>query len=151
MGFIEENLIATMLVIGFALLAIEVLILGFSTFILFFVGIAAIVTGVLFFIGLMPESILNAFLSTAILSTLLAVVLWQPLKNMQQKTDDTKAKSDLIGLELDLTDDLTPGQPYSYRYSGIDWQLKCKVPISSGSRVKVTDVEVGAMHISPAD
>ncbi len=147
MAFFQENMIASMFVIGLALLVIEILVLGFSTFVLFFMGLAAIATGLLFFMGVVPESALNALLSTAILSAVFAGVLWQPLKRMQQKTDDHKAKSDLIGLEFELVHELTPGESCPHKYSGIEWQLKSTTAIPAGVKVKVTDVEVGIMHV----
>lgn len=149
MAFFQENMIASMFVIGLALLVIEILVLGFSTFVLFFMGLAAIATGLLFFVGIVPESALNALLSTAILSGFFAGVLWQPLKKMQQETDDTKAQSDLIGLQFELTEELLPGKQHLHKYSGIEWQLKSSVMIPIGAKVKVTAVEVGIMHVEP--
>ena len=148
MELIQDNLVASMFIFGLAILVVEVLILGFSTLALFFLGLASIATGILFFIGVLPESLLNAFLSSAILTAIFAGVLWQPLKNIQQKTDHHKAEGDLIGVEFDLPEDLTPGQPFAYRYSGIEWQLKSSGVISAGSKVKVTEVEVGIMHVA---
>lgn len=151
MEFLQDNLTTTMFVLGLALLAVEILILGFSTFVLFFVGLGTLLTGVLFLTGILPETVPSALLSTAIISAIFAGALWQPLKNMQQKTDSTKAKSDLIGLQFELPADLMPGETCHYRYSGIEWQLKSSQSIDSGTKVLVTDVEVGVMHVKPID
>lgn len=147
MIFFQENLVASMFVLGLALLVVEILVLGFSTFVLFFMGLAAIATGLLFFMGIVPETPLNALLSVAILSGVFAALLWQPLKKMQLKTDEHKAQSDLIGLEFELAEALLPGKPHPYKFSGIEWQLKSESAIPLGTKVKVIDVEVGVMRV----
>ena len=85
MELIQDNLVTTMFIFGLAILAIEVLILGFSTFVLFFLGLASILTGVLFFAGVLPESLLNAFLSSAIFTAVLPVLFGDLLKTCSKK------------------------------------------------------------------
>ena len=45
MNWISNNLSESLIMAGLALLVIEVVILGFSTFVLFFVGLAALIAG----------------------------------------------------------------------------------------------------------
>ena len=151
MAFLLQDLTTTMLVIGFALLAIEILVLGFSTFVLFFVGLAAVLTGGLFYFQVLPESALNAALSTAVLSGIAALALWRPMQNMQKQTDAHKAQSDLVGLEFELSHDVAPGSDGVYRYSGVNWQLRSPDNLTRGTRVRVVDLEVGIMHIKSVD
>jgi membrane-bound ClpP family serine protease len=47
MDFFTNNLAQSLFVVGLILLVVEVTVLGFSTFVLFFVGLAAMVTGAL--------------------------------------------------------------------------------------------------------
>lgn len=150
MDYLHTHLMETLVVLGLVLLAIEVMILGFSTFFLFFVGVAALGTALLFFLGV-PETWLNALLGTGVLTALSAALLWKPLKNMQLKTETHKVKSDLIGMEFELPEDIKPGKTTHFRFSGIKWQLKCNSEESAGTRVKVTDIEVGIMHIAVVD
>ena len=79
---------------GFLLLAIEVVVLGFATFILFFLGLALIITGTLAWAGVMPPTWPVMLLANALLTTALAGVLWRPLLRLQSHTDTKRAKSD---------------------------------------------------------
>ncbi|MFT5811071.1 MAG: hypothetical protein ACI9KM_001835, partial [Rubritalea sp.] len=45
MDWLSNNLAQSLIIAGLALLVIEVVVLGFSTFVLFFVGLAAVITG----------------------------------------------------------------------------------------------------------
>ena len=122
-------------------------VLGFATFVLFFVGCAVVVTSALLYLGMIPETLLAALLCTGVLTALFAVLLWKPLKTMQTKVDTTKAKSDLIGHKFVLVEDVGPELVPVYRYSGIDWRLKANDVIRAGTQVEVTDTEVGVFHI----
>lgn len=150
MDWLINNLAASLLALGFLLLAIEVGVLGFSTFVLFFVGIAAVFSAGLMFTGLIPQTALSALLSVAIISALDAALLWKPLKNLQNKVDRTKAKSDLIGHSFVLDQDVSPAAKVKYRYSGIDWQLVSNETLAAGTKVEVTDTEVGVFYIKSA-
>ena len=147
MDWILNNLTESMLIVGILLLVVEVAVLGFATFVLFFVGCAAVVTSGLLYTDIIPETIMSALLSAGILTALFAAVLWKPLKNLQTQVDTTKAKSDLIGHQFVLVEDVAPGVSPVYRYSGIDWQLKSEQQIVAGTKVEVTETTVGVFHI----
>ena len=147
MSWINQHLVEVLFIVGLALLAIEIGVLGFSTFILFFIGLAAVLSGVIFFVGLVPESMVNAVLLVGIITLVSAAVLWKPLKNMQQKVDDTPAKNDLIGHEFVLTDDVSRMVNPVYRYSGIDWKLTSDSELAAGTLVEVIKTEVGVFHV----
>jgi membrane protein implicated in regulation of membrane protease activity len=150
MDWALNNLVESLLILGIFLLVIEIVVLGFSTFVLFFVGGAAIVTAGLLFAGIIPDTLLAAMLSTGILTALSAVMLWKPLKNMQTHVDTTKAKGDLVGYSFVLVEDVAPEMTPIYRYSGIDWKLKASELIVSGTRVEVIEADVGVFHIKAA-
>ena len=71
MNWISNNLCEFLIMAGLVLLVIEVVVLGFSTFVLFFVGLAALLAGGLMAIGAIPDSTLSAFYSVGVLTCLL--------------------------------------------------------------------------------
>ena len=150
MEWASNNLAQSLLVLGLALLALEIAVLGFSTFVLFFVGLAAAVTGILLYVGLIPDTVLSAALSVGLLTALAAVVLWKPLKKLQSKVDKTKAKSDLVGHSFVLTEAVSPTLSPKYRYSGIDWKLISSETLAVGTKVEVNEVDVGVFYIKTA-
>jgi membrane protein implicated in regulation of membrane protease activity len=147
MDWIIDNLVQSLAIIGLLLLAIEIMVLGFSTFVLFFVGVAALLTSAAMYLNILPESVTTALLSIGILTTLEVVFLWKPLKNMQTKVDKTKAQGDLVGHTFVLVENVAPGLSPSYHYSGINWKLLSDSQLEAGTEVEVTDVEVGVFHI----
>jgi membrane protein implicated in regulation of membrane protease activity len=151
MSWINTHLTESLIILGFALLAIEILILGFSTFILFFIGIAAILSGGIFFIGLMEATMVNAMLLVGLMTVISAILLWKPLKNMQKDVDVTPAKSDLIGHQFVLNGNVSADESPNYRYSGIEWTLKSDVELAAGTKVEVTTTDVGIFHIKEVE
>ncbi|AGH47444.1 NfeD family protein [Paraglaciecola psychrophila] len=147
MDWALNNLAESLLILGILLLVIEVAVLGFSTFALFFVGCAAVVTAGLLYVGIIPDTWLSAMLSTGVLTGLSAVLLWKPLKNMQTQVDKTKAQGDLVGHRFILVEDVAPELTPEYHYSGIDWKLKANEHLVAGTQVEVTQADVGVFHI----
>jgi hypothetical protein len=147
MNWVTANMAESLIIIGLALLVIEIVVLGFTTFVLFFVGIAAVITGGLLYIGVLPDSLLSALSSTAFFTALLAIFLWRPLKTMQNKVESKKVTSDLVGHSFVLIENVAPGLSPIYRYSGIDWKLISDEELSAGTTVEVTDLDVGVFHI----
>ena len=147
MDWASNNLTESLLIIGILLLVIEVVVLGFSTFVLFFVGCAAVITAGFLYVGIIPPTWLAAMLSTGILTALSAILLWKPLKNMQTQVDTTKVKGDLVGHSFILAKDVAPQLMPVYRYSGIDWKLNATEHLVAGTKVEVIEAEVGVFHI----
>lgn len=143
MDWLSNNLAESMIIVGLALLVVEIVVLGFSTFVLFFVGLAAVITGVLLYIGVLPDSMLSTLTSTAILTALLAIFLWRPLKAMQNKVGSKKVASDLVGHSFVLNKAVSMSHNPVYRYSGIDWHLSSESELPAGTLVEVIDVAVG--------
>lgn len=151
MEYIFAHLPQSFIVLGLILLAIELLVLGFSTFVLFFIGLGLVASGVLMMMGLIPETILNSLLATAIISTVVAILGWKPMKNIQNKVEDSHVDNDMIGHRFLLTEDLSSGQTVTYRYSGIDWQVRAKEPLVIGTEVKIVEIEVGLISVERVD
>ena len=147
MGWVLNNLAESLLILGIVLLAIEIVVLGFSSFVLFFVGCAAMVTAGLLYVGIIPDTMLAAMFSTGLLTALSAFLLWKPLKSMQTNVDTSKVKSDLVGHRFILVEDVTPKLTPKYHYSGINWKLITTVNLVAGTRVEIIQVDVGKFHI----
>ena len=147
MGWVLNNLTESLLILGIVLLAIEIVVLGFSSFVLFFVGCAAMVTAGLLYVGIIPDTMLAAMFSTGLLTALSAFLLWKPLKSIQTDVDTTKVKSDLVGHKFVLVEDVAPELTPDYHYSGINWKLIARENLVAGTRVEVIQVDVGKFHI----
>jgi hypothetical protein len=121
--------------------------LGFSTFVLFFVGLAAVVAGGLMAVGVVPYSMLSALSIVGVLTALLALLLWRPLKSMQGKVESKKVTSDLVGHSFILNEAVSMTKNPTYRYSGIEWSLSSEQELSAGTLVEVTGVAVGVFIV----
>ena len=149
MEWFSENLAETFLIIGLVLLGIEILVLGFSTFVLFFVGISAVFTAALLYSDSIPNTWLSALSALAVSTCVSALFLWKSLKKIQSKVDDTRAASDLVGYRFLLVDDVTPENAPIHHYSGIAWRLRSRDPIKAGTWVEVVQADVGEFTIRP--
>lgn len=148
MDWLNANLSTLLIIIGIALLAVEVGVFGFSVLVLFFIGLACIVTGVLMWV-LIPESLPWGIGMVAVASVLFAVVLWKPLRNIQNSRGPKTVANDLVGHSFVLERDLNPGQHAKHRMSGVDWKLRCDAPLKAGTPVQVVKMDVGELTIAP--
>jgi len=144
---ITNNIGESLVTIGILLLIIEVVVLGFSTFILTFVGLASLITGLLVFIGLITEQLMPIVLSITVFTTLFALTLWKPLKQFQNRQDRHTVKNDFIGVTFLLTADISEISTATHKLSGIEWQVKAKQSIPSGVQVRVVEAEVGTLWV----
>ena len=147
MTWINENLVSILILLGLSLLAIEVLVLGFSIFIIFFFGLGSLLTGILIYTGILPETIVSALLGVAVLSSLSALLLWKQLKKLQNNGDSGKVKRSFIEYSFVLESDISSHSMGSHRYSGIEWDVKSEEEISAGTEVEVTLAEVGVLTV----
>jgi len=137
-----------LITLGIVLLIIEVVIMGFATFILTFVSLSLIVTGGLVYLGVLPSDIMTVVISNAVLASLFALVLWKPLKQFQNKKEPNNVvKNDLIGLSFTLDADIDVSASGKHRLSGVDWTIKSNEAIVSGSLVVVEKAEVGTLWV----
>lgn len=151
MTWFANNILESMLIIGVMLMIVEVAVLGFSTFFLFFAGLAALSTAFLMWVGLVPETWLYALFCSAVLSLVYALLLWKRLSAMQNDVDDTRAKSDLVGHSFVLSEDLIAAAPLTekpkYQFSGIEWRLDAHQNLVKGTVVEVVQADVGALLV----
>ncbi|MFQ3248350.1 MAG: hypothetical protein ACI9O6_000152 [Glaciecola sp.] len=151
MEWFANNLIETILIIGVVLLIIEIVVLGFSTFFLFFAGLAAIATAAIMWVGIIPETVSWALISTAVFTAVLAALLWRRLYSLQNSVDHKRADSDLIGHTFILSENVEAALPLKekplYQYSGVNWYLDALEDIAKGTRVEVVQADVGTLLI----
>lgn len=150
MDWIIENPGQSLVTIGIVLLIVEMLLLGFSTFILTFVGLSTIVTGIAIAIGLLPSDLLTILVSNAVLASVFALLLWKPLKQFQNRQDTHAVKNDLIGLEFVLPDSIGPSTSCKHRLSGVEWQVKSATEISAETSVTIVKTDVGVLWVEAA-
>jgi membrane protein implicated in regulation of membrane protease activity len=98
-------------------------------------------------VGVVPHSMLSALSSLGVLTALLALLLWRPLKSMQGKVESKKVTSDLVGHSFILNEAVSMTKNPTYRYSGIEWSLSSEQELSAGTLVEVTGVAVGAFIV----
>lgn len=140
--------------LGFAMLAVEV-VTGFVSGVFLFAGLAALTSGILMGVGVLPETWTAGVACTGISSGVITALLWKPLKKLQRdrpsKKDDS---SDLIGYEFVTESDIAMNKPSSKSYSGITWRVEIDYAagvdtIGAGQRVSVSSVDVGVFKVRP--
>ncbi len=147
MTFITENITQTLIVMGLLALIVEVSVLGFSTFFLFFLGFAMLLTASLMGLDWLDPTWVNAVYACAILTLIFAIVLWKPLKKFQSQQEIKSINSDFADITFTLNEDLMPDTLYHFSYSGVQWKLKSDTPLEKGTLVKVVKKEVGVFWV----
>ncbi len=151
--YINDNLSGFWIALGFALLAAEVLLFGFTTIIFLFAGLGALISGLLMSAGIIPETWIAGTACFGIATGICSAILWKPLMSMQNRAaPKQKPASDFVGVEFVLTQDISTTAPGSYRYSGIDWKVEIDSgsdvdSIDKGESVVVVAVEVGLLSV----
>ncbi len=100
---------------------IELSIMGLSGPLLFF-AIASLITGILVSIGVV-DGWQSEILTIGVLTALAAAILWKPLKSLQNSKGKTDNSSDMVGLQVPVSTDIT-ATAGTIRYSGINWQAR---------------------------
>lgn len=155
--YINSHLSGFWIALGFALLAAEVLLFGFTTIVFLFAGIGALVTGILMSMAILPETWIAGTACFGITTGISSAILWKPLQAMQKKSEPQKEqKSDFVGLEFVLSEAISTTSPGMYRYSGIDWTVELDArsdtdQLDAGDRVTVVSVDVGTMRVVKKD
>ena len=142
--------------LGFGLLVLEALVFGFTSGVVLFTGIGALLTGGLLWGQVLPASWLNGIACFGICSGVSAALLWKPLLKFQNfDLPEKDNSSDMIGHRFRLEQDISPVQPGRTQYSGIEWRVEIDpaddaAGISAGSRVVVTSVDAGVFRVRRA-
>jgi membrane protein implicated in regulation of membrane protease activity len=143
--------------LGFGLLVLEALVFGFSSGVVLFTGIGALLTGGLLWGEVLPASWLNGIACFGICSSVSAALLWKPLLKFQNFDVPVKDNSsDMVGHRFRLQQDVSRTRPGSTHYSGVEWRVEiddeadCEA-INAGTRVVVTSVDAGVFRVRSAD
>ena len=107
--------------LGGLCLVLELTVIGLSGPLLF-IGIAAFITGALSGLGVISGWEAEIF-TLGVSTSILALVLWRPLKRFQNAGGGPDSSSDMIGLNVAAVTaiDHSSGK---IRYSGIDWTAR---------------------------
>ena len=154
--YINNNIFSFWFVVGFVLLAVEILAFGFSTGFVLFIGLAALATGGGIWFGVVPGTWLASIASFTLLSVVISAILWKPLKSLQNERVIPKKdnSSDLIGLRFRLESDIDTTHPGRTHYSGIEWLVEIDLDsdvkqIEQGTTVQVVSVDAGIFRVIP--
>lgn len=141
---------------GFALLVLEALAFGFTSGVVLFAGIGALLTGLLLWAGLLPQGWGAGIGSFGLCSALSAALLWKPLLKLQNDKElpAHDLSSDFIGHEFRLEQAISHATPGKTRYSGIEWRVEIDESagvdrIEAGSRVAVASLDAGVFRVRP--
>ncbi|WP_019029750.1 NfeD family protein [Colwellia piezophila] len=150
--FLENHQLIWYAIAGFSLI-LELGLMGLSGPLLFF-AIASAITGVLISLGIV-EGWQNEVLVVGVLSAVITLLLWKPLKKMQNSRSKTDDSSDMIGLQVLVSDDITKAGG-SIRYSGINWQARLADDveievIENNSQCTIVAVTGTTMLVAPID
>ncbi len=118
--FLESHQLIWWAIAGLSLV-FELGVMGLSGPLLFF-AIASVITGVLVSFGLI-DGWQSEVLVVGLLTAVITLVLWKPLKAMQNSRSKTDDSSDMIGLQVPVTEDITK-EAGNIRYSGINWNAR---------------------------
>ncbi len=147
MDWLTQNLPEALMITGVLLLIIEVAVLGFATFILLFLGLSLLTIGLLMNLHWFEATLTNALWGNVVLTAVLALLMWRPLKRMQGKVDKREINSDFADICFTLEADIDDNGLVEYAYSGIKWRLKSTLPLAKGTRVKIVKKEVGVLWV----
>jgi len=148
--FLESHQLIWYAIAGLSLV-IELGIMGLSGPLLFF-ALASVTTGILVHIGLV-DGWQSEILVVGILTAVITVLLWKPLKNMQKSRSEVDNSSDMIGLKVPSSSEISINGG-TIRYSGIDWQARLAdsasvESISDKSQCKIVAITGNTMLVEP--
>jgi membrane protein implicated in regulation of membrane protease activity len=141
------------LVVGLALLALDIAVIGLSP--LMFFALGALATSVLLYLtGFRPSAIETVALAAA-LSLAIALVGRKPLQRFQNADVEEDRSSDLIGRELTTTHEVTKSGG-TVHWSGVDWRARLSAEtaverLAPGARAKVTAIDNLVLVLTPID
>ncbi|PCK08014.1 MAG: acriflavin resistance protein [Alteromonadaceae bacterium] len=121
---------------------VELAVMGLSGPLLFF-AIAAFITGLLASIGLISGWETEIF-TLAVITAVIAVALWKPLKAFQSRGGGADNSSDMIGQQVPSSSTINPTSG-SIRYSGINWNARLDPSCDVDSIADATMCEITGM------
>ena len=122
---------------------IELSVMGLSGPLLFF-AMAAFITALLTHFNVIYSIPIEIFI-TAILTGLIALVLWKPLKQFQNTKTTTDNSSDMVGIKVKASSIITVDEG-TIRYSGLNWQARLSEQANSEQIAPDTTVKIVAIN-----
>ncbi len=153
MEYIHNNFSGFWIALGFALLVTEILVFGFSTLILLFIGLGALTSGLLMTVGLLPETWTAGLACTGVVTGISSSLLWRPMQKLQNSSAQKSGQSsDFIGIDFILAQDISVIEPGKHPYSGVEWRVEIEKDsehdsLKKGDRVEVTSVDAGIFRV----
>ena len=131
---------------------VELTVLGLGGPLLFF-AIASFITAILISSGLISGWDIEVFV-LGVLTAIIAVVLWKPLKNFQNSGGGSDTSSDMIGRQVPVASEVTTAGG-KIRYSGINWNSRLAEDsgvesIKDGELCVISSVDGNVMLVKPA-
>lgn len=152
--YFNENQASFWFALGALALIVELLVLGMSTIILFMLGIGALATGTLMYLGLLGEGWLLGTAVTGIIAFAAGVLLWKPLKRYQEaEAPRSGESSDFLGMEFTLSSLLDVENTSTHQFSGVSWRVELAredqdKSLAAGDRVRVVALHPGILVVS---
>ncbi|MFH0265418.1 NfeD family protein [Vibrio rumoiensis] len=148
MDWIVSYLPQVLMTVGVIALIVEVVVLGFATFIFFFIGLSLVISGFCMYMGWIDATLHYALWTNIILTIVFALVLWRPFKQLQNRQTKQDYQSDFAQQTFVLKGDVnSTSDDVTHAYSGIHWKVRSMQPLSAGQTVKVVKMEVGVMWV----
>ena len=119
--FITNNHDSVLYIVAAIAFLIELSVMGLSGPLLFF-AIATLLTGVLSSLGIISNWQIE-IACVGVLTTVVAIVLWKPLKKFQNQGGGPDTSSDMIGKTVPSASEITKVSG-KIRFSGIDWNAR---------------------------
>ncbi|BBU61695.1 hypothetical protein MSC49_16300 [Methylosinus sp. C49] len=140
------------LVVGLALLGLDIAVIGLSP--LMFFAIGALATSALLFLTGFRPSLLETAALAATLSLAIALLGRKPLQRFQNADVQEDTSSDLIGRELTTTHEVTKSSGVVY-WSGVEWRARLAAEsradrLVPGARARVTAIDNLELVLTPA-
>lgn len=153
--YIQAHHAGFWIALGFLLLALEVLVFGFTTIVFLFSGLGAITTGLLMQFGILPHTWVAGISCFGLSTGLYSILLWKTLQRIQASEPQQQQSSDLIGHEFIVEQEITSLQPGTTKFSGISWRVEIDKDaevdkLSPGQRVVVSSLDAGVFRVKPA-
>ena len=146
-----SNPVIFYLVAGLIIIGFDIFMIGLSP--LVFLGIGAVLTSGILYYGGYSLTMLEALALCAVVSLLLALVGYGPLRRFQNSNVRDDDSSDLIGRELVTTQEVTKAGG-SVDWSGTQWQARLAddvqaEKIGAGVRARIVKVVNAALVLRP--
>lgn len=150
--FIENHAQLFFLLAGISFV-MELTILGLSGPLLFF-AFACVLTGIFSHLGIISGWEYEC-LTVGLLTALIALILWKPMKQFQNSGGGADTSSDMIGKQVPSTSEITHEQGF-IRFSGIDWGARLTTEchtemVAANTTCVITGVDGNVMLVKPLD